>query len=555
VRAKYYISINAGVSYSEFWPSNEPKVNYVREGDEIFLRTRVDKFRIARSKNQVVYDSLYNMFFDSSYFATDILYKINVLGTDKFFFIDPITSGNINTQDSVYESTPDPNDEYRDILKQYEKKWRDDAYSIITGAKVFGNDDSLFYPKLDTNAFVNVDFDSLTPTATSVIYDNNSLADTQTARLTATSLAYVNQILTLVVTTRSLIVGADPKMQILDSLGNPCSNQETITAPGIYHFLLTDTGKYLELSTFGNTSGGLAYEFYYLVEANSGGSLHTLLASVINGASYMNLTTSIVSTILWNDALGSDPPPAVEMAIIAHPTYDYVIGAAAILNGLWFARCDTFTTKKEDYIETSLKDIMAILRKLRLYWFIDEDGNFRIEHQKYFREYTSQADLTSSTYAGDKPEVDQRIYNYEKEDAYSQIKYSESNQSNEDWIAYPVNFTGGMNSGNVKDTSFSVTSDLKYINENPDDASSLGLVMLRTIVSGAYNIVPIEASIITPTNAYPNAKLAWSWLVLNYYNYFAESETGTVNNGTAITYVHVKEYLKQGNVKFRMSTD
>jgi hypothetical protein len=197
---------------------------------------------------------------------------------------------------------------------------------------------------------------------------------------------------------------------------------------------------------------------------------------------------------------------------------------------------------------------MGYLKKIRCYWFIDNDGYFRIEHERYFREYSVQADLTSATYAGDKPEVDQRIYRYERADSYMQVNHSENNQSHEDWMAFPVEFPVLQTSKSVKDISFSdITTDFEYVRDNPGDASSSGVILLRTI--GVKRIVAIDQSTITATNYYANGKLSWAWLFANYHNYFAEAKTGTINNGVAITYTHVKEYLKQDNIRFRMTTD
>jgi hypothetical protein len=556
-RARYYISLDAGLNYSEFWPSNEPKVNYVKEGDEIFYRPRVDKFRIARTKNQAVYDSLYNRFFDPAYFATDIIYKINVLGVDKFFFIDPITSGDINTQDSVYDSTPDTDDVYRPILKQYDRKWQD-----RTADHLFNLDSEIHYPVLITTDFVNVNFSTFADAAHSVTWSNTAFGTKQRATHVHAIVSLIGDIYIIQIS-NYVVIGNDVKTQLVNAAGASLSNEETITGDGFYYLTQTvnDANVYLEISEVNTlpdsdpASGSFDYILYEHDHLHSGDTVENILGAIINGVSYMNLGLTIVSTILWNDALGSDPPPAIDTYMTAHPTNDYVITSSANFNYLWIGRTDSFTTAKEDLVETSLKDIMAILRKLRLYWFIDEDGKFRIEHQRYFREYTTQADLTSATYLGDKPEVDQRIYNYEKKDSYSQINYKENNQSHKDWIAYPVLFYGTIAEPQAKDISFNITTDIEYLLDSPGDASSSGLFLTRTKYSGLIYYIPLDASTITPMVYYMNAKLSWAWLIANYYDYFAEAETGTVNNGSAITYTHVKEYLKQGNIKFRMAAD
>jgi hypothetical protein len=551
-RAKYYISFDAGVNYSEFFPTNEPKISLVREGDEIFKRWKVDKFRIGRTKNQVVFDTISGMFFDSAYFATDLLYKVNILGTDKFFFIDPVTNISLDNQNMVYECTPDANDEYRPILQQYDKKWQD-----RTANKIFGDSDGIYYPKLNTASFLNIDFTTFLDAAGSVSYTNTTLGST-TARNDLDVVTTTGMIVIVVIKNRA-IVGRSPAIQLIDGGGVVKSNQETIGANGVYYLTQTANGANIlvelsQLDLSGASSGSFDYEIYYPVLQVSGESLYNCLNNVINGASYINAGIVIQSTILWNDALPTNPPPNIDAYITANPTKDYVLQTAAIWNYLHLARTDSFTTAKEDIIETSLKDVMAILRKLRMWWFIDNDGEFRIEHEYYFRDYTAQADMTSVAYAPDKPEVDQRVYRYEKGDSYTQINYSEQNQDTEDWVASPVEFSATLTTNNAKDVSYStLTTDFEYVRDNPGDASSSGLMLLR--MTSATGIIAIDQSTLTPTNYYANAYLSWAWLFVNYYDYFAEAETGTINNGIAHTYVHVKEYLKQGNIKFRMVAD
>jgi hypothetical protein len=71
---------------------------------------------------------------------------------------------------------------------------------------------------------------------------------------------------------------------------------------------------------------------------------------------------------------------------------------------------------------------------------------------------------------------------------------------------------------------------------------------------GANWLVDIDESTITAGNFYMNARLGWAYLFANYWNYFAEADAGTVNDG-AHTFVAVKTFLKQNNVKFRMTSD
>jgi hypothetical protein len=299
------------------------------------------------------------------------------------------------------------------------------------------------------------------------------------------------------------------------------------------------------------------YEIFYPKSTISGDLLVDVIQAAIvtkmGLASYLN---NIKSTYLWNDALPTDTPPNIDTYITANPTNDYVVEGTAIWNDLWLARADGFTTETEELLELSLKDLMDALKtQLRAWWYIDTDGKFRIEHEKYFRDYTAQADLTSVTYAPDKPEVDARVYTYEKTGLFSQINYSEQNQNNPDWISFPTEFTPKQTSKEIKDVSLSsFSSDIQYITDNPSDASSSGWVFLRMEPMDTNYIIAIDESALTAGDYYLNTKLGWAFLQENYYGYFAEAADGTVNEA-AFTFDHVREFLKQDNIRFRMTSD
>lgn len=99
---------------------------------------------------------------------------------------------------------------------------------------------------------------------------------------------------------------------------------------------------------------------------------------------------------------------------------------------------------------------MDILKSKRLYWFIDEDGKFRIEHEKYFRSYDPQANLTAVTFALDQPEVDHHIYSYEGQ-SYNQVNLTEENAKNEDWTPIRIEYDPLLTSKEIQDLRASVT--------------------------------------------------------------------------------------------------
>jgi len=563
MRDRYYISFNAGVAYTEFFPTNTPKITYRRQSGEIFMRPFVDKFKIGRVRNTAVYDIIAADFFNDATFATDYWYRIDINNSivPKFQFIGPVTDGKLEDETDVYEVTPEPRDIYREILKQYDKKWQDRG-----GHYIFNIRNSFYRPLLNTNLFVNTDFNIFSDIAHSVSYTNNDLGWAKAKNQLVAATGNTDKVIILI-SGFEVIAGDAPKMQIVNSADTPKSNQVTINANGKY--TLTQNAAiggvgiaFIELAQFDNisgSSGSFDYEIFYPSAVSSGGLVESLLAQVINNANFMNLGLTIVSSYLWNDTLPTGHAvniPDISTYFTANPTNDYVIEGAANWNHLWLACNDVFTTANEDIYELSLKDIMDFLKiKIRAWWYIDEDGYFRIEHEYWFRDYISQADITSATYAGDKPEVDARLYRYEKGDVFSQINYKELNQYNEDWLPYPVEYSATLTSKNTKDISLAYFgSDLEYLIDSPDDASSSGWILLRCIAMGANYLVDIDASTLTPANFYMNARLGWAYLFANYWDYFAEAEDGFVNDG-AHTFIHVKEFLKQDNVRFHMTGD
>ena len=557
MRDRYYISFNAGVAYSEFWPTNTPKITYRRQSGEIFMRPFVDKFVIGRLKNTTVYDIIAVDFSDKTKFATDYWYKIEVLGVAKFYFIGPVTN-KLEDETDVFEVIPEPKDVYRDILQQYDKEWQDRA-----GNQIFSVVNNFYRPLLNTNLFVNVNFSTFSDVAHTVTYTNNTGGPVTANNQLVAATVNTDKVI-IIIKNRNIASGADPRMQLVDSLFASISNQISITANGKYTLtqLAGSAGNvYVELyqSDVAVSSGSFDYEIFYPTQVSSGALLEDILLQVVNGAAYMNLGLIIDSTYLWNDALPTGhavDTPAISTYIGFNPTNDYVIEGVQNWNCLWLARNDSFTTTTKNITKLSLKGLMDFLKiKLHAWWFIDPDGHLRIEHEYYFRDFSVQADLTSATYTGDKPEVDTRLYRYEKGDIFSQINYEELNQSHEDWLPYPIEYSATLTSNNSKDISLAYFgSDLEYLIDSPDDASSSGWILLRCIAMGANYLVDIDASTITPANFYMNARLGWAYLFVNYWDYFAEAEDGFVNNGAHV-FTHVKEFLKQDNIRFHMTAD
>jgi hypothetical protein len=553
LRATYYISF--GSTWIQFYPSNEPILKLEQEAGEIFKRWKVDRFRITRTKNSSVYCILMNMFFDSLSYGTEIGYRIDINGVAKYYFKDLIRAGTLNAQNEVYECTPDPDDNYEPILRQYTKKW-DNA-----DGKLFLFDQSIYYPKSATDTFLNIDFDSFGDTLQSINYIHGGIVPGREYARSDIANPHIGATVVLII--RNLTyTGDEPWMQLVTTGLVSCSNQVYITGNGKYELTMTastGTAVLLEMSVLNLTGsskqGSFDYDLYLPTVQNTGGGakVYNLIDRILNHANYfaLNPVCSVVSTILWNNSLGSDPPVAIDTYMTANPNNDYVIEEAAIWNYLDIHRVDMFTTNQSDNVELSFRDIMDILKKLRLYWFIDEDGKFRIEHEKYFRSYDSQADLTDISFARYQPEIDHFIFSYEGEQ-YNQINLVEENTANEDWIPkMKIEYDPLITSNQIKDERNQVTTDFKNVIDNPVSVSNSGLILLR--LNASDNLLMNE-SLITSGTFYANQKLSPAWLSRYYMDYFAEAPSGTLVTGIH-SFVHIKETVKQSGVKFFWNVD
>ena len=545
---KYYIKI-PGYDYTQIYLSNEPVIKIEQEAGEIFFRKKIDKFKIGALKNGSVYALLETYWFTPTSFATEINYKINISGVDRFFFYDTIRAGNLDVQNKVYECTPEPDDDYKPIMRLYNKKYDN------KDGKLFLLDTAPYYPKIDTtNNFIATNFTTFADSPGTVTY-TNTVTGAAYASKELNVAALNGTVITVVIKNLVITAGAGPRLRLVDTIGGTgYSNQINITANGRYELLVTGIGYTLiELSQVNlgaSSAGSFAYEIYpSLILADAGGhSLYNVLDRVINHASYFNLSYDIVSTIIWNDALESDRPSAIDTYITANPNNDYVTEAAAIWNYVGLYRVDCFTTNKEDNIELCLKDIMDILKAKRLWWFIDSDGKFRIEHDKYFRSYDFQLDLTALIYT--KSEVDHKKYSYDL-DGSNQINIIENNAANDDWGTTRIEYEPKITGDNVKDLRCNFTTDIKNVIDTSITISAGGLVLLRL---DSHGCIPFDESITTPGSYYPNEKFSPLWIATNYMDYFAEAEEGAINASSHI-FLHVKESVKQNNIKFNYPGD
>ena len=543
MRARYYISFN-GVDYLEFFPSNIPKITPSRESGEIFFRYNVDEFKISSTKNQSIYLTLESYFFDNTKFSPDINYRIKENGATTFEFKSSINNGIIDIQNGIYRISPKPDDDYYSIMQNYDTKYR-----VIIGGI------SINYPTLLTSLFANVDYDSFDDNGHIVTYSANV---SQTAFNTMGSTVSANQRVTVIISAFTGDTAYGFYISLTDNGFVNKSNTILVVANGIYQ--LTATGSatrvLLKSSALLATSGQFTYSLNYTSATVTGSTFQSHINKYL-GINYMNTGLTCKSTYLFQDALPTNAPSSISTFISSYPNGNYA-GNDNIFQSfnpfyrICIARVDNWTTSTNPSTDISLKNIMSWINiKLRAYWFIDDDGYFRIEHEEYFRSNTSQLDITGLTIY--KPEIDRTVFESSKGDVYSKINYQENNQSNEDFVPFPVLYEVGETTDNALSLSIECSSDITYIYNNPSSASNSGIIFLACTLVGSTYYINFAYSILSPDTAYLNLYFSWAYLFKYFWTYFQEAKSIDVNDGTSLTALGVKEFITQTDINFYYS--
>jgi hypothetical protein len=537
LRATYYISFNNWSTQTQIYPSVAPKIKVANETGEKFKRARVDSFVITGTKNASVYTSLLT-YFTTPDFNTEICYKI--VSDVTYLFKASISDGELDTEKKVYKIAPEPDDIYRPFIDKYKKKIKIGA---LTGAD--------YYPlKKNTGTFVNDGFDTFAEVANHITIIEGGGGSTSyirnpvTAGATATGMRVRLNI-------GNISTNDQITLRLVDSLGNALSADQVTMSNGYY--ILEYTGAVAVLDCFVEIQGepGINCQFdyaIYFLDQSLNFKSETLEFFIGNMLTSLAITATVTSTYLWNDACSSDCPAPIVSYIGSNPANDYVVEGAAIWNDISVIRVSRLINGNSD-INISLEDLMNILKfKLRAWWYIDADGLFRIEHEKYFRSFTSQIDLTGATYSSYKPEIDRKNYVFNKSDIYSQLNYKENNEGNSPFVAYAINYISILTTFKSKDINVDITCDIQNAYDNSSSANSGGLAL----VHGTVNSGEFEQGMVTTSAGvwYTNYYLSWEYLFANYWGYFGEADEADINNGTTLTLDGVKEFLEQDEVKF-----
>jgi len=157
--------------------------------------------------------------------------------------------------------------------------------------------------------------------------------------------------------------------------------------------------------------------------------------------------------------------------------------------------------------------------------------------------------LTSATYTKYKPETDALIYVYEKSELYNQIELTETASTDDNFKKAYVNYDMiKTSSKTVSYTAVNLICDTIDYLSTTDDREILFMSSFETI--GTKKVMHMDFGVIDSSVLIQNIYMSWAYVLTKYWKYFGEADSATINGGTTLTLTHVKEFLKQGNIRF-----
>ena len=544
----YFISFDNGVNWLEFYPTVNPKITWTRHGDDLFYTPVIEEIQISQYLNYTVYATIAAGFFMVT--GDVIQFKIKRNGTDTFYFRTKTNEGSLNTQNKIYKVTPVSDDDYRDILDRYDHQYFTDEGWIFSHTATV----TIRNWQRPTASFTDNNFGSFSDTDDTDTTDDNPYDGyiqwaynhlindpVVTATYSLPSNAILGDQVRVVIRTT---VTAGITVALINSIGTIVSNVENV-ADGMITLTATGTANRVEIKYTGvgaTVNGSFYYDIYSNGTTHYGATLKDFIDTILSD--YMGLTVTCKSTYLFNDAVSSDCPSSIDTYMTANPTHNYVTQATNLLTTLHVADARRWVSTYDQLTTITLKNILDILKyKLRAFLYIDADGYLRIEHEMYFRSWTSQLDLTSNTYAKYKPEIDSLIYSYEKSDNYSQINYRDNQASGWDFRDITLQYDINKTSEKTRDVTVDVVTDVDSIS-----GTFGGLLLISTEIINSVVYVKIADSMKQPGYYVNNEELSWRFLFDKYWTYFGEADMASFDT-EVILMTHTKELLKQINIK------
>ena len=208
---------------------------------------------------------------------------------------------------------------------------------------------------------------------------------------------------------------------------------------------------------------------------------------------------------------------------------------------------------------TTLREFLNMLRDCyRCYWYI-EDGKFKIEHIKFFRNggnYESPQigiDLTKieSPNNGKKWGYLTNNYEFDKSDMPERYQFSWMDEVTDAFDGQPIQINSKyVTDGKIEEITIqNFTTDVDYMLLNPSAISQDGFALFSATLSGSNYVLPIiEREINGNALRIQNGYASWITLQPNYYIYDLPASKATIN-GRNYTGLSTSRNKKQ-KVKF-----
>ena len=566
----YYISFDS-VAYPEIFPVNNPLATISQlEGTRVW-RKSVDELKLTQTANSSVYTTLHSYFIDKTKFDNEIEVEIyegpratGVLYWQGLFSISD-TADNFE-YDTAKLNPIRINDEYRTIIEKADIQYEISSISTILRTKRVGYSEPVSLAGAWTNPGVGYStaYATFNASGGTILTATTGGIDIFGA---TKGIAPVdnNDILILDVKSFSIGAGAVPTFDFQAGAGNASMTDEGPKgiAVGLHAFTAASTQASPRIAVIATavTNAAMVFEARKIETANdntaAGELLMTFVENFLDSATQMFLTAysgNVVSTFINNDALPTGAPSSITSIMTGTPTGNYVTGTTGneLNNSIIGLLIEWFSVTDRPSYKLSFNEIMGQLRDmLQVYWFIDADSKFRVEHERYFVAQVADSTPIVLTVPS---EVDAREMKYNKARIGSTEQFTWAQAANTDFKGNDIIYNNFETTNNAVEYSLNqVTTDIQYVIDNIADASNAGLGMYQTnLLTGITGADIYEINILTGAlsgTAFSNAAFSWANLHGNYWSWSRMAEDAT-RNGTAVTMDSNIRFLEQAGVDF-----
>lgn len=537
------------------------------EGTRVW-REELEQIKLVRSNNETVFDTLESYFTDKTKFDTELELEVwsgvRATGTLYFKGLFSISDSELDTEFKNFSIKPRVNDDYFDVAEKY-----DVEYEVDLTHSILETEDIGYATPFTLGAWIN---GPLSTGFTTFVASGGVISTATTP--TGTSANAVNEldavgiddIIVVDVSARSIPTGIFVDITTDGGVSITREGQkELVGAQNTFPFTIDTVDVDPWLSIDAARSFNMTFSLRHIdtgdSHANGSAILMEFLESFITGTSFMFLTGftgNIVSTFLNNDALPTGAPSSITTFIGSNPNGNYASGKSDnVLNESLIGLIKHFIpdSSATNY-KISFKQLTDELRDIsQVYWFIDADGKFRFEHERYF---VASVDDSTPITVPDPGEVDKHLLKYEKGVIASVEQFAWPQAENIDFVGKDIIYNNFETTNNsVKYTISRFTTDIKYLVENPDNASDSGLGLyhgnlLTGLFGGDIYEIVISTGALSGTGI-SNAVWSWANLHPDYWTWSRMSEDATMNS-TGITMDSNIRFLVQEGVRFFYST-